>query len=170
MDRYFVQTIGTPVISEQGQMAGRVYDVIIDPETGKIAAFSLAINGKKVVAPIDVLSWGRQIIIHDAEDVVESGEIHKVSQILELQIPIIRNKVITKKGDYLGKVIDYSMEPKMFLLTSIVVAKGLLGILQWDRRIIGYKDIIEIKKGAIIVANNFGMETIKKFGVATPLA
>ncbi|MFC1749441.1 PRC-barrel domain-containing protein, partial [Pseudomonadota bacterium] len=103
-------------------------------------------------------------------DVIESSEIQKVEKILELQIPVIKNKVFTKKGEYLGKALDYSMDPKMFVLTSIVVAKSFLGILQWDRRIIGYKDIIEIKKDAIIVANNFGMAPVKKFGVVTPVA
>lgn len=170
MERYLLQTVGTPIISEHGEPCGRVFDVIIDPETGKIAAFSLSMKRGRVLAPIDVITWGRQIIISHIEDVVEANEIHKVAQILEKDIPVLRNRVYTKKGDYLGKVIDYSMDPQIFALTGIVTAKDFLGILQWDRRIISYKDIVEIRKDAIIIKDNLGLVMEKKLKMATPAA
>jgi uncharacterized protein YrrD len=170
MERYFLQTVGTPVISEHGQLCGRIYDIIIDPETGSVAAFSLSMKNRKVLAPIDVITWGRQIIIGHSEDIIDANEIHKVAKILEKEIPVLRNKVYTKKGEYIGKVIDYSMDPQLFALTSIVTARDILGILQWDKRIINYKDIIEIRKDAIIVKNNVNVVMEKKLEMATPAA
>ena len=162
MQRNYLQTIGTPIITSLGQQTGRVIDILLNPDDGKIVAFILSPDLKKIVSPIDVTKWGMTIIIHDLHDVVASEEILKVTKILEANIKILKNNVVTKSGENLGRVIDYRMDCTHFCLTGIVVAKQILGIIQWDKRIINFKDIIEITKDKIIVKDSLEDIPIKK--------
>jgi|WetSurMetagenome_2_1015567.scaffolds.fasta_scaffold24982_2 sporulation protein YlmC with PRC-barrel domain len=151
MDQYFSQTIGTPVITESGQKVGRIYNIVLNTDTGKVAGFIVSPGGGKVLAPIDVLSWHKAIDVHDVDVILEMDEIRQVYDSLRKNIPVIMNRVYTKKGIYLGKVIDFAISDKLFVLTKIVVAKTILGIITYSHRIIAHQDILEIKKDAIIV-------------------
>lgn len=151
MDRYYSQTLGTTVLTTSGMPAGRICEIVIDPDTGKIAGFLMAPRGEYVIAPADILFWDENIFIHDEEDILQTGEIIKVRQVLENEIPILRSKVYTKKGLFLGKVYDIGINPKLFVMTKIVVAKNIFGLFPYEEKIIARGDILEIKKDRIIV-------------------
>jgi uncharacterized protein YrrD len=151
MDRYFSRTVGIPIVTDSGYKISRVYDVLINSETGKVVGFITSPRGNRVLAPIDILTWNHVLIVHDEESILETGEIHQAVEAQRKNIRVYQNRVITKSGIPLGKVIDYMIHDKMFVLTKIVVAKIFLGIITYDRRIIAHKDIIEIKKAGIIV-------------------
>jgi sporulation protein YlmC with PRC-barrel domain len=151
MDRYYSQTLGTTVLTTSGMPAGRICEIVIEPETGKVAGFLLEPRGEYVIAPADVLFWDENIFIHDEEDILPTGEIIKVRQTLENEIPILRSKVYTKKGLFLGKVYDIGINPKLFVMTKIVVAKNIFGLFPYDEKIIAHGDILEIKKDRVIV-------------------
>jgi len=80
---------------------------------------------------------------------------------MKKNIRVFHNRVITKSGLHLGKVVDFAVNNKMFVLTKIVVAKTILGIISYDYRVIAHKDIIEIKKDAIIVKDPLKMVTVE---------
>ncbi len=153
MEKYYLQTVGMPVVSSHGERLGRIGDVIINPDSGKVAGFFLAPSNKKVIAAIDVLSWTDYVKISDEQDIVETDEVIQINNILEQNIPVFRNKVYTKDGDYVGVVIDIGFDNKFFSLTCLVVAKGFLGIVFWDKKIIAAQDILEITKNKIIIKN-----------------
>lgn len=142
-------------------MLSRIFDLAIDTEKGKIVGFLLAPVGNKVVAPVDVVSWGSQLVVSDSEDILEIDEIQAVIKVLTRNIPIYRNRVYTKDGLYLGRVINFAVHAKMLTLTKIVVAKRFLGI-RHGRLIINSKDIIEINKDSIVVRNLIDTVSIKK--------
>ncbi len=166
MEKYYLQSVGTPIISEQGQRLGKLEDVIINPDTGKIAGFSLGSSGKKFIAQIDVLSWSSNIKVNDISDIVEAGEVIQIEKILEDGRTIYRKKVFTKNEEFIGIVIDMGLDNKLFKLNCLVVAKGFLGIIFWDKKIIAAQDIIEIREKKIIVKNLVKPVKMKKLRVA----
>ncbi len=153
MEKYYLQTVGMPVVSEHGENLGRVGDVIVNSDSGKVAGFFVAPSNKKVIAAIDVLSWTNFIKIRDEQDIVEIDEVIQINNILEQDISIYRKRVYTKDGDYIGIVIDMGFDSKFLTLTCIVVAKGFLGIVFWDKKIIAAQDILEITKSKVIIKN-----------------
>jgi len=151
MDKYFSQTVGIPVVTEFGQKVGRVFDVIINTDNGKVVGFLVSSSGHKVIAPVDILTWDHALYIHDFEDILEVDEIHSVREAMRKGIRVWRSRVVTKSGENLGHVVDFMMHDKLFVLTKIVVAKSFLGLINYRRRVIAHKDILEIKKDRIIV-------------------
>lgn len=161
MDRYYTQTIGSPVLTASGMIAGRIIEIVIEPETGVIAGFLLGPRGQHVVAPSDVIFWQDNIFIQDEEDILETHEIIKVKEVLKKGIPIMRNKVYTKKGVYVGKVYDIGLNPKLFVMNKLAVAKNIFGLFPFDEKIIARGDILEIKKDRIIIKDLEAEEKVK---------
>ncbi len=151
MEKSYSKIIGTAVFNDGLRPITTVKDLIIDPETAKILAFVVNINKKLIIAPLDILSWEESIKVHNGEVIIEATEVLRIENVLNSQITVLNNKVYTKNGEYLGKVIDFSVDDQSYLLKSLYVAKGILGLLRYQSRIISYKDIIEIKKDKIIV-------------------
>lgn len=161
MDRYYTQTIGSPVLTASGMIAGRIIEIVIEPETGVVTGFLLAPRGQYVVAPSDVIFWQDNIFIQDEEDILETHEIIKVQEVLKKGIPIMRNKVYTKKGVYVGKVYDIGLNPKLFVMNKLAVAKNIFGLFPFDEKIIAHGDILEIKKDRIIIKDLEAEEKVK---------
>src|SRR5579883_3084023 len=154
MDRYYTQTIGTPVLTTSGIPVGRIFEIVIDPDNGKLVGFLLAPLGRYVIAPTDILLWDQHIFIHDEDDILETAEILKVHEILSKNIAILRKKVFTQSGKYIGKVYDIGINPKLFIMTKLAVAKNIAGLFPFDEKIIAHKNIVEIKKDRIIVKDD----------------
>lgn len=162
MDRYYTQTIGVPVHTTSGGQAGRVIEIVIDPETGKIAGFLLSPRGQYVVAPSDIVFWDEHLFIHDEDDILETDEILKVQEILKKNIPIFGNKVYTKSGKYMGKVYDIGIHPKFFTLTKLAVAKNILGLFPYEEKLISFSDIVEITHDKVTIKDSDAKITEKE--------
>lgn len=165
MEKYYRQTIGLPVISHSRQPLTRIRDVIFDTDKGKIVGFFVMGGSNRVIAPIDILEWNSAIMINDQEDIIEPQEVHTIHNALKKDVSIFKKKVYTKSGDYLGKVLDFGMNNKLYELTVIIVSKTFLNILFWDKKIIAAKEIIEIKPDRIIVKDLVQTASIEKFQV-----
>lgn len=153
MQKQYSKIIGTPVFLESGgRPLCRVVDLIIDPENGKIVAFSVAPGNKKLVAPMDVRSWTNQILIRSHDDIVDAEDLLRANEVLRLNTPIIKNKVVSHKdGESLGRVYDYAVHTELLVLKKIYVAKSILGLARMNDRIIPFKAIYEIMPKKIIV-------------------
>ena len=129
----------------------RIRDVILDPDTGKVVGFFTMGGANRVIASMDIISWNSAIEIHDPEDVISVEEVAGIERALEKGRGIYKNKVYTKSGQYVGKVMDIGMNNKLFELTCLIVMKGFLGLFFWDKKIISARDILEVKKDRVIV-------------------
>lgn len=165
MEKYYRQTVGSPVLTSAGESLTRVRDIILDVDTGRVVGFFVMKEKDKVVAPSDILEWNSTIVVHDANDIVEADEVIKIAEVLEKGVTLMKKKVYTKSGDYVGKVLDYGMNNKFFELTCIITAQSFLGLIFWDRRIIAAKDIIEIKEDRVIVKDLVTPVEMEKFQV-----
>jgi sporulation protein YlmC with PRC-barrel domain len=160
MEKLYTQTIGLPVITEHGQIVGRVFDILVNPDTGKIAAFVLGPIGSQVVSPIDVITWNNSLIINDAESILDPDDIQIVSQITKKNIHFQRNKVYTKSGEYIGKVGDIAFNSKTFMLTVLLIGKSFFGVY-YDKKNVAHKDIIQVTAEKIIIKDPLRLTPVK---------
>jgi uncharacterized protein YrrD len=161
MEKSYSLIVGMPVVIEGMGKVGRVTDVIIDHKDGRVAAFFVN-NGKmKIITPMDIIFFGQAITIGDHEDIIDAREVIKVDDIIKGDIRILKNRVETQKGDYLGNVQDYYVDVKSFGLTKILVYKSFFGLFRGMERLIPARDIVEIKKGLIVVKNKWGKSYIE---------
>lgn len=164
MEKYYTQLIGLPVISEIGEPLTRVTDIVVSPENGKVLGIKV-LPGSHVIAPIDILALDKAVIIHSHDDILHTGDIFQVREVLKKHIKIYKNKVVTQDGMFLGRVIDFAIHQKLLALTKIVVAKRALGIFYYSKRLINSKDIISIKRDSIIVKNPLAFQPFKKLSI-----
>ena len=160
MQKIFSKVINTEVINAQnGKRLARLHDLIIDPDNGKIIA--IIINPKKnlIVSILDISKWGNNIQVNDPHAIIDGFEILKVKKIQEEEKKIIGSSVKTEDNDYIGKVHDYYIETDLGNLSKIITKKHFL-FFNYDERIIDFKDILEIKKGEIIIKSDY--KTVKE--------
>lgn len=154
MERFYTQILGSPVRDGDVRPLTTVRDVLIDPSNGRVCSLEVDSGKNMVVTPIDIISWHDGIVINGADSIVPAEDILRVSEILKQNIRIHKSAVESKNGTYLGKVFDFSIDPKSFDLKKLYVAKNILGLVRYDKRIIPSKDIIEILSGKIIVKSD----------------
>jgi len=169
MDKPYSKIIGLPIIVEGSGKVGRITDILINPENSKVAAFFTNTGKMKIIIPMDVLYFGIGLIIQDFDDIVDAQDIIKVNQILEKDIGILKNKVETEKGEYIGHVQDIYIDTRLYIMTKIVVHKSFFGLLKTQNLIISVRDIVEIKKGLVIVKNKWAKNFIREKDKSTQL-
>jgi len=155
MERLFSNIIGTPVVDDDFKHPITVVrDVIIDPERGKLIALVVDVGRNLVIAPIDILAWGDTIRIPAHDAIVEGSDILRVAEVQKKNIGIFHSKVETKKKEYIGKVVDFSIDSHDLSLKKLYTAKDILGLVRYDSRIIPAKIIEQILPKKIIVKMN----------------
>ena len=160
MIRSYSKIIGTPVLIDSIRPVTTVKDLVMDPESGKLIAFVVDINRKKIIVPMDVLSWHEIIKIHSPADMIALEDVLRVEEVIRSGRKFMKAKVESKDGVYLGRVQDIAVNSKSFAIESMFVAKGIAGLLRYGSRIIQAKDIIEVLEDKIVVKEN--LRTIKK--------
>ncbi len=152
MEKKYSQIVGTPVYIEEARSpVTTVKDLVVDCARGKVIGFIVDINKNLVVAPIDILEWNDKLVINGYEAMVEADEILRIKEALDEGIFLLKNKVETEEGKYLGKVFEYTVNTGSMMVNSLYVAKGFLGLLRYEQRIIGMKHVLEVKKEVIVV-------------------
>lgn len=155
MDRLYSKIIGLPVfIQDSIRPVSSVHDLVIDPTNGKIVAFLIDSRKKLVVSPMDIVSIKNGIFVRSSEDIIKSDEILRVDSIMREFGSLHDKKVFTENGKHIGKVVDFYVNPSSLVVGKIITAKSLLGIAQYDGRIIPASEIIEMKKDRVIVRDD----------------
>jgi len=167
MERLFSNIIGTPVVDDDFKHPiTTVRDVVVDPERGKVIALIVDVNRNLVIAPIDILAWGDTIRIPSHDAIIEGSDILRVAEVQKRNIKIFHNKVVTMKNEYIGKVVDFSIDIHDLSLKKLYTAKDILGLLRYDSRIITSKIIERILPRKIIIKMNIVNLPEERRGVA----
>ncbi len=161
MERLYSQIVGTPVITEDAEFVGMVADIIIDPATGKALCFLLPPRAQMGVEPNALIFWHNRLILRDPDDIFELEDVLRFQKIIDGNIPLLNQKVITKNGTYLGRVLDIAFDGRLFVMTKLLVAKSFFGFIHYDEKIIPAKHIIEITSKHILVKDVDGFTSIK---------
>lgn len=156
MERLFTNILGTPITDDDFRRPITfVKDVLIDPERGTLVALIVDISQNLVIVPIDILDWGESIRISSHEAIIEGKEVLRVAEVQKKNIGILHNRVETKDKEYIGNVIDFSIDSKDLKLKKLYTAKSVLGLVRYDSRIIPSKNIERILPKKIIIKENF---------------
>jgi len=158
----FSNIVGSPIFAEGNiRPLTTVKNLVIDPENGKLVALVTDVHRNRIVSYMDIISWGRVVKVHDGDSIIDGNDVIKVEKLQKEGFEMIGAKVETKKGEVLGKVYNYYMNTSIMNLQRICTAKGFLGLLRYETRVISAGDIIEMKRGKIIVKNNFGVVKVE---------
>ena len=148
--------VGAPVLSMQaGGAIGRVTEPIVDPDSLKIIAFKLSggpighTNILDVSSIREYSSYG--MVIDSIDELVEPDDVIKISKILALNFNLIGLKAETKKGNKLGKVINYTADSDSFIIQQIIVKRPILKSLNDPELTIHRKEIVEITDYKVII-------------------
>jgi uncharacterized protein YrrD len=105
MRRLFTETVGIPVMLEDSTApVGFVKDLVIDQETGRLAAFVLPRG--HAISTSEVVEWDDYIVVRDEDSIGELEELVRVSRLVERQHRIFGKKVVTEDGEDLGRGYD----------------------------------------------------------------
>ncbi len=125
--------INCPILSlhVSGKIAQFV-EPVVDPNDLKIIAFKVEgpLVGREAgnVLPVhSIREFSRLgMIIDSIDELVEEEEVINIKNILELNFSLVGLKVQTKKGEKLGKVADFSVEPESWQIQQIIVQRPWL--------------------------------------------
>jgi sporulation protein YlmC with PRC-barrel domain len=165
MNKLASELVRKPVLVKQaiqsgeGALVGIVEDLIINPDNGELAGFvvreGFGINKLKTLGAKDVLGISSDFyLIPNYETLGEMDEIVRLKVILDKGVKIIGNKVFTFSGRYLGRVTDYKVDLRLFMISQIHVKMMVFGYFG-KQHIIAYKQIISIEKDKIVVDDAF---------------
>lgn len=161
MDRFYTKIVGLPVVEDDSLRAlTTVKDLIVDPERGKVLAFVVDANRNLIIMPMDVISWHDVLHVHSRDVIIPGDDVLRVQTVQKNGGRVFGNRVETKDGKYLGKVVDYAIDSQLMILKKIFVAKGFMGLVKYDTRVIASKNILEILPEKIIVKDDMG--TVKE--------
>lgn len=147
-----------PVMSLHiGGEAARIMAPIIDPRELKIVAFRvdgplIGVEAGTILETQDIREVSDVGMIIDSTDVlVNPGEVIRLDEVMKLNFELEGMKVETKSGTKLGKVVDYMVNSKDFMIKQIVVGRPLLKSFLDPELLIGRSQIVEVTDYKIIV-------------------
>jgi uncharacterized protein YrrD len=152
MLKLYSQLVELPIMSlREGHQVGHISDLIIDPLNGRLLAYTTKgswLRPSRIIAAADIREVSSDLAIVDSGEVLtDSEEIVRVGQVLSSKIRLIRSRVQTENGTKLGRVTDYAVNVLGHVLERLNVQSSPLG----RELLIPHEDIVEIKKGLIIV-------------------
>ena len=152
--------VGYPVLSlHVGGEVARVVGLVIDPAKLQIVALKVdgadvrnAPEAREFLETRDVREFANiGMIIDSSERFVKADDVLKLQEILALEFSPMGLKVETKKGSYLGKVTDVTVDTETMKIHQLIVRRPMLKALMDPELIIPRKEIVEVTDFKIIV-------------------
>lgn len=141
---------------QTGTRLARASKPIIDPATLKVIAYELEgpllSNKSSILVTDDIREFGSLgIIINSSDDFVELGDVIKIEKTHELGFKLIGMQVIDERKHKLGKVEDYTLDSKSFVIQQLRVNRGILRGLTETNLTIHRSQIVKIDNQKIVV-------------------
>ncbi len=153
MQRFFSELIGLPLVSrEDKHTVGRIWELPLDPETGKL--LGILTTHRQIIVPMDLGRLRRDHWeIHSCDAPLEEEELVRLNKISKSKRRLIHKPVVTRSGQYLGRVEDFAIDLNTLTLTQLhVTRKALFWIV--EERLIERKQILRITEKAVVVKDN----------------
>mgnify|MGYP006202532413 CR=1 FL=1 len=149
--------IGAQVMSLQtGSALAQTVEAIIDPAVLAVVAYRLEgamlERGTYYVRIDDVRELSDiGMIIDSADELVASGDVIKLDDIIELGFKLVGMLVMDETGKKLGKVIDYNLDTTSFKVEQLTVRRPFFSSLKDVELLVHRSQIIEINDRGIVI-------------------
>jgi uncharacterized protein YrrD len=132
---------------------GIISDIIVDPENGKIVAFSVArfLQKPKIVSEVDVLDLTQDgLLINSENALVFPSELVRIKEIIDRGIKIINSKAVTESKKSLGIIEDFLIDTETAGVVKFYIKGGLLS----PSVVLPIEKVVKIEKGKIIFSDD----------------
>ena len=163
----------TPVMSLQtGTRLASTTRVLVDPRNLTIAAYEvdgpllderpafLRVNEIREISPIGM-------IIDGNDELVGLDDVIKIKQLVEMEFELVGMPVVDEHKHKLGKVEDYTLDTKSFVIQQLHVKRGMLHSFTDTGLLIHRSQIVEINDQQIIVKSTGKKEMADPVSQAT---
>lgn len=138
--------------SDSSFPVGIIVDFVINPDSGIFeAVWAKTPDGLRLIAPKDVLQWGKKMLISDENDLSTTESFPRIQKVIEREVPILKNRVFVR-NKYVGKVYDFSFDTISPRIITLIVRSGFW--LWSQERIIPRHKIRRITEKGIFVSEN----------------
>jgi uncharacterized protein YrrD len=152
------QLSALPVMSLQtGQAIAVVVEPIINIADLEVMALRCQVNNglrgqEGVILMRDIRQFATDCLIVDSFDEIEDPqEIVRLRSVLEEQFSPLENLVVNESGHRLGKVDDYTINLKTFLLQKLYVHQSLMKSILFNNLVIDRTQIIDVAPKRFVV-------------------
>ncbi len=152
--------IGFPILSlHTGTPIAKVSQVIMNPDELKIIAFRIeplvSLGDAGDILLVENIREVSQLgmIIDSSDDFASDGEVIRVDDITKLEFELLGLKVITKKKEKLGKVINYIVDSSSWLVHQLIVERPFFKAIFDPELVISRREVVEVYDDKIIVKN-----------------
>jgi uncharacterized protein YrrD len=147
----------TPIMSLQtGTKLAETSKALIDPRNLTVAAYEVEgplLNVRPAYLRMnevrEVSSIG--MIVDSNDDIIALDDVIAIKTLVDMQFNLIGLSVIDELKHKLGKVEDYTLETRDFVIQQLHVKRGLLKGINDTGLLIGRSQIIEINDSEVIV-------------------
>jgi sporulation protein YlmC with PRC-barrel domain len=150
--------VNYPILSlHMTGMIAKTSELVVDPNDLKVIAFKLygpevGKNSGNYLKADDVREFSSLGMVVDSDDdFVATDEVIKLKEVLGLNFSLVGMKVESKKGNNLGKVESYMINPNGFYVEQLVVRRPLLKSFMDPELIISKNEVVKITDDKIIV-------------------
>lgn len=135
--------------ADSRKVLGSISGAFLDPENGTLIAFLVGVS--RAITPSDIIKWGKnELLVADEEVFSSPFDLHRLENFGLRRCYFLGKKVLSKSGDRIGKVRDFTLETLGTSLVTFEVSRGFLW-LRWDKRIFAASDIQEITETTIVL-------------------
>ena len=151
---------------QAGGKISQIAEPIVDPDKLKVIAFRLSggvvpRSGANILDVSSIREYSQYgMVIDDIDELVTENDVIKISEVLKLNFNLTGLKVETKKGNKLGKILDYTISSNDFIVQQIIVKRPTLKSFLDPELTIHRREIVEITDYKIIVKDE--EKTLKK--------
>ena len=165
------QLLNFPVLSlHVGGAVAVTKQAIIDPENLKIMAYTMEgpiMKNDPEIGDIldlnDVREVSDQGFIVDSADVFTFREdVVRLDEIIKLDFNLVGLKVIDESGRKIGKVVDYTLDTKTFMVYQLIVQRPVMASFLDPQLTINRSQIVEIDDFKVVIKNGKSEVKVKK--------
>jgi len=145
-----------PITSlRNGAELGETTSFVINPANLKIEAFICHISNS--IQPLYLLNQdirdisSNKILINDYEALSEANDLFRLKDVIDLNFEVIGKMVVSKNGQKLGKVKEFSVDDTSLFIQKIYIYQPIYRSLYSGQLIIDRNQIIEVTNKQIIV-------------------
>ncbi|MDO8648234.1 MAG: hypothetical protein Q7R81_00445 [Candidatus Peregrinibacteria bacterium] len=144
--------LGVPFVEEgSDETLGVLSGILIHPDTAKVEGFfvrsSSFLRGEDLfVSALDILRWGRAILVSDREAIAAIEDRIRLQPLLEDGRALLGQRMQTESGRKLGTCADVQFDTVHFLVEWLFPRRWF----KWGIAV-PVSDILEVRKEAIIV-------------------